>query len=238
MKKCIVNFVSDKYWFPKGQSRLLESLKKVGFDGDILTWKGDEFLQKELGCPLHSQAPYAFKTYTLMEAKKRGYDLVMWVDASFWAIKPLDKMFEFLEKKGWLMEASNGYVGQWCTDAALNSFGITREEAFKTRLFTAGGIGLNLTNAKSLEFLKQWHEKANDGVSFIGPWDNQDNSMGGWPTVRGHRHDMAIGSIIANKLGMDYLDDTFFSYYREEYKDHLPSGNICFILQGYYDGYK
>ena len=67
MKKAIIN-VGNGFWYPKGQKRLFDSLRSVGFDGDLLGLS----LSELNGCPPHSKVPYAFKPYSFLEAKRRG----------------------------------------------------------------------------------------------------------------------------------------------------------------------
>jgi hypothetical protein len=230
MNKCVINLVTPNAWYPNGQKRLINSLKKFGFDGDVLTWIGEN----KIGAPSHAAVPYAFKPYAFMEAKKRGYDLIQWCDASFWAIKSIDKVFQHLSEHGWVMQRDGNSVGKFCSDAALDKLGITRKEAMDISLFMAGGLGLNLKNEKASLFLDQWFEKANDGASFVGSWTNENLQVSKDPEVRGHRHDMAVGSVIAHKLGMDYLDEIFFSYFQgyEKLANQPKRKNVCMVLQG------
>ncbi len=115
------------------------------------------------------------------------------------------KALKVMEEAGWL-------VGQWATDASLAKLGMSRDAAMTVPMFSAGFTGLDLRNERSREFLRRWHAAAQDGVSFIGPWTNQDRKCSADPRVLGHRHDMTAASIIAHKLGMVPAKPTFMAY--------------------------
>ena len=232
MKKCIVNYISSTPWYPSGQERLLESLKDVNFDGDVLAFDDVNFKD----CPSHSDVPYAFKPYVITEAKNRGYDLILWLDASFWAIKSLDSIFKLMEEKGCAIQAGGEILGLWCSDIALKKFGISREEAIQQYISATGLLGLNMKNEKSVEFLNRWLAYAKEKICFKGDWRNVNHSVSNDDRVQGHRHDMTVGSFIINQLKMPLQDcHTLFStvgfYKKPESYKHLPS-SVCFCARG------
>ena len=130
--------------------------------------------------------------------------MALWLDASFFAIKPIDYLFYIIENKGYLMQNDNNRLGHWTHDRCLEKYDLTRDEAMKIKMYVAGCTGLNFNNSVSSEFLEQWLDAARDGFSFHVQWDNKNKRMSHDERGRGHRHDMSVGSIIANKLGMEY----------------------------------
>ena len=189
--------------FPRGIQRIKENLKKYHFKGDFNSW---EKLYPE-GSPTHQQIPFAFKPFCFYEAFRRGYQLILWMDSSIIIKQPIEPLFELIERDGYLFFQEDHSVGQFCKDDALEPLGITREESFTIPSCFAGVIGLNLADQRSMEFLRQWKERACDGITFSGPkWSD----VRGWPRtasqdprVNGHRHDQTAASVIALKLGMD-----------------------------------
>jgi len=189
--------------FSRGIQRIKEALTKCHFKGEFISW---EDLYPG-GSPTHQQVPFAFKPFCFYEALKRGYQLILWMDSSIIIKQPLEPLFEMIERDGYLIFQEDHSVGQYCKDDALEPLGITREESFTMPSCSAGVIGLNLADPRSMEFLRQWKERACDGISFSGPkW----SGVRGWPRtasqdprVNGHRHDQTAASVIALKLGMD-----------------------------------
>lgn len=234
MKTCIINLASNNSWYPKGQKRLKDSLNEYGYNGDLLFFKSES----EIKSPSHKSVPYAFKPYAFKYAERLGYTKILWLDASFWAIKKIDLVFDHIINNGYILENSGHKVGIWSTDICLNKFNINREEAMEISMFVAGFLGLNLENDISKEFLNRWYEKAKEKITFQGEWRNENKSVSQDERVQGHRHDMTVGSIIAKKyLNMNYLaENTYISYYGfyEKYKNdkNINTDNVCFLLRG------
>ncbi|HXX80931.1 MAG TPA: hypothetical protein VEI46_05235, partial [Thermodesulfovibrionales bacterium] len=145
--------------------------------------------------------------FCFYEAHKLGYQLILWMDASLIIKHPIEPLFELIERDGYLIFREDHSVGKYCKDEALNPLGITREESFSMPSCFAGLLGLNLADQRSMEFLRQWKERACDGITFAGPkWSGVQGcpqTASQDPRVHGHRHDQTAASVIALKLGMD-----------------------------------
>lgn len=230
MKTCIVNYISGGGWRPYGQKRLQESLGEFGYKGDVLL-----FNEKTLSCPPHSQTPYAFKLYALMEAYQRGYNLALWVDASFWARSNVDGLFEMIHNKNVVVQSSGFLIGQWTSDKCLQHMSIDREEAFDMVLFSGGLIGLNFKNYTAMTFFEEFYKYAKTGLCFRGAWKNRENEVSNNKRVLGHRHDMSVGSILMNKMNLPIQpNNTLFNYYKwhEGYKKKKDLSGVYFICEG------
>jgi hypothetical protein len=213
MKVCIVNFARGD-WYPRGQTRLLDTARRNGFDGDFLVYQ-DEM---QICCPRHEQVPYAFKVYAIDTAAEKGYDVIFYFDASVFVVKPLQPLIDHVVKEGYFFQSNGHIAGVWCKDSALASLGTTRERMMSIPSFSAGCIGLDLRHARSKEFLKEWMAYAVEGSTFTGSWTNDRQEVSVDPRVRGHRHDQAAASVIADRLGMRPLPDrTFMAYVGDAY---------------------
>ena len=225
MKKCIVNF-AEGAWYPKGQARLKTSLEQVGFDGDFIGYKS----HVQLECPPHSEVPYGFKPHALYKAMKMGYDLAIYADASIFARKDPAEIFNVVNSEGYFFEAAGHWTGTWCKDEALESLKVTRDEAMKIPMLTAGFVGLNFHSMKALTFLDCWLYYARDGISFPGPWWNKNQEASADPRVQGHRHDMTAASVLADRLAMKLHEcGTYLAYVGKQYAK--PKDSVIFLLQ-------
>ena len=200
--------------FPAGIQRIREDLQRHGFKGSMIAWEKDF----PTGSPTQEQAHGAFKPFCFYEAAKAGHDLVLWFDASIRVKQPIEPLFEMIREKGYLICQEKHTVGEFCTDAALATLAVTREEALQMQSCWSCVLGLNLSDQRSAEFLRQWRERAVDGVTFPGPkW----SGVLGWPRtasddprVKGHRYDQTAASVIALKLGMnDWMNPEVFASY-------------------------
>jgi hypothetical protein len=219
MKICVINFASGDY--VRGQERLRASLKKIGFAGDLL------FFTNELppDSPPHDDAPWAFKVYGFAEARRRGYDLALWIDSNGIAIRPLDRLFRRIQRSGYyLWGRRSAAVGEWISDRVLSSFNLSRDEAMKIPEIAAFCVGLNFRSETANRFLDEWLSRARDGFSFRGiPKEyslSLTNSNAGGvvstdPRVKGHRHDQTVASILAFKYRMKHSPDGCFDYVGE-----------------------
>lgn len=225
MKKCILNFAEGS-WYPMGQRRLYQSIKETGWDGEFVWWNSHE----DLGCPSHKDIPYAFKTAALMRAFEMGFSLALYVDASIYAAKPFDHVFDHIAEHGYFFEEAGHWTGTWTSDVALAKMGLTRDEAMQIPMLTAGFVGFDLKNDLALDFLAAWHGHSRDGVTFKGPWKNRNGEASSDARCEGHRHDMSVASILAHRMGMDLQKNgEVLAYVGHQYQE--PKESACFYLQ-------
>jgi len=231
MERCIVNYITRNAWHPHGQERLAKSLKMVGFDGDVLFFDNDNFK-----CVRHHETPYAFKLFVLEEARRLGYDVALWVDASFWAITPLVELFEKIKEHGFLCQCSGYSLGQWSSDISLQHLKLDREEAFRMNMFSGGFTGYDFRNEKVVAFFEEFLKEARIGTAFRGSWTNRKQEVSSDPRVMGHRHDMIVGTYLMHKHGLQMEEEnSLFCYYKwyQDFKTEKKlEGKIPFICEG------
>jgi hypothetical protein len=189
--------------FPGGISRLAADLRRDEFAGDFLYWSETY----PPGCPPHRDVPYAFKPFCLSQARARNYDLVLWIDSSIRLRRSITPLFERLLATGYVFFRERHSIGDYCSDAALKTLGIDRENSFRLPSIRGSVVGLNLARPQCIAFLENWLRLAQDGITFHGPkW----SGVRGWPVtasadprVKGHRHDQTAASVVALQLSMD-----------------------------------
>lgn len=219
MKRAVVNYASGG-WYPKGQARLRESMKVAGGAAEFIGFTD----HRNFGSPTHQQIPYAFKTHALMYCLRKKYDQVIFADSSIWAVKPWKPVWDLIGSQGYYIEEAGHWCGTWTKDKVLDRMGVSRDETMKMPMFTAGFVGLDLRKEVPVEFLKQWHAYACDGDSFKGTWGNENKQMSSDPRCKGHRHDMSVGSILANQMGFKMgKGGTFLAYIGKAYGQPKPS---------------
>jgi hypothetical protein len=206
MKHCILNF-SD-YKFSKGQDRLRDSLKEQAYVGDFISYS--EFA--DVGSKVHLEVPYQFKVYAIEKVRQMGYDVVLYCDASIWAIKNVMPVINHIIEKGYLMEYCGFSAGQFSTDICLKEFELTRDEAMNIPLHSAGFTGLNFKNELASNFFDKWLDSARKEVAFQGDWNNNQKQCSQDERCLGHRHDQTTSSIIAHQLKMERINPHFMQY--------------------------
>lgn len=209
-KHCIINFAKG-HWYPRGQARLIQSLKDTSYSGDLYAWNDE----RNLSVPPHEMMPYAFKIGAFNHVADLGHRIILWCDAAVFAIKDLTPIFDHIEKHGHLFFQSGFNCAQWTSDTCLEKAVVTRDQAEKMPMYMACCMGLNLDHPRSMEFLRQLTQQGLDGVSLPGSWRNENHEVSQDPRCQGHRHDQSIGSLVAAKLGMEVIvaHHSYFAYY-------------------------
>jgi hypothetical protein len=210
----VISLATSDEAYPRSLRRLERSLRRVRFRGDVLLWPPGSYPH---GCPPHLVVPFAFKPFCFAEARERGHRLLLWLDSSCLAVRPLDGLFEQLEREGYLLFRNADYrVGSWAADEALRALDLDRDEAMELPEVNAAAIGLNLDHPVAAEFLERWLDAARAGTAFRGvegddaftldrylelKW-NTNGSVSSDPRVLGHRHDQTVAGVLAHRLGM------------------------------------
>ena len=209
-KRCVVN-VATGHYVPI-QKRLVRSLADCGWSGGVLVWTDT----LPPGSPPHDAAPYGFKLHAIAEALRMGFTSLLWLDAPCFAARPLDPIFEAIERDGHCFVSGGEQLGNWTSDACLRAFGIDRDAAMKMALLNGAFIGVDLEHARTREWYRRIVQQCEAGL-FQGaaltehaPADvrarNIDKDTGHLsddPRCWGHRHDEAVGSCLAHLLGME-----------------------------------
>jgi hypothetical protein len=185
--RAIVNLSTKKYW--PGQARLIKSLKHKT-DAALFMYRSEA----EVGAPLHSENPYAFKVYAMEKAIEAGCQTILWLDASMYVLKDLTPLFEHIEKEGYFFQNSGWFNERWTNQKAKEYFG-TNGGA----MLSSGCIGFNLINAGAHRAFTEWKNSMLSGM-FKGSWDD-------------HRQDQTCISLIAYKSGLKLTENnTYFQY--------------------------
>lgn len=237
MKKYVVSFADGVGHYAKALMRLELSLKQVGFGGENEIFKGiNDYAH--IGSPPHKGAtnavPYAFKAYSIKKAIEEGADLILWCDSVVYATKSIKPIFDHIEKKGHLFFDNIGYsIGDYTSDACLDNFGMSREEAFNSKMVMACCMGFDVQNPVTKRFLVRYIAAASDCISYHGDWKNQDLQISNDMRVAGHRHDQSVASILIKQMGLEITraQDTYFAY--SEHKGKVPiADSVCLWSQG------
>lgn len=187
------------------------------------------------------ESAMGFKTFCLLEAQKAGYDVVLWMDVSNIAIRPLDPIFEIIEKQGYMINANQNQIwGEWCSDEVLEYIGISRENSFAIPEVDTSSLGIKFSHPVGAKFFQKWNEWAAEGFVFRGTREpvsiNEEFEAVKWninarvskhPRVKGHRHDQTAAGILAHQLGMNISSGIVTNKYAQAY----DNPNTVFLLE-------
>lgn len=199
----IVNFSTEHYL--NGQRRLSKSL-----NGHKQLMLND---YEAINSPTHNESPYEFKIHAI-EMAFQFDDIVLYCDASMYAIGDLTKIEEIIKRDGFFGQEAGHYVKDWCNDHTRQYFNLTETGLI---MFSAGLLGLDKGNHKAMDFFNQWKASAGAGC-FKGDWSS-------------HRHDMTCASIIAQRIGFKFQrGGSLMAYLGPGYSK--PEEGVVFYCQG------
>lgn len=190
------------------RERLKASLKLQGAKDDNLLFVEDD---KRPDWPNEN---YAFKVHAIKDAKDKGADIVIWLDANMIALKPISEFANIVEQNK-IMLPLNGFpgcfwsVGQWTDQPCLDYFGVRRDDAFKIHTVVSGFYGYDLRTEPAQFFFNQTFELCNKpeiaaGKRSTGRWVNVENKE-----HLGHRHDQSILSLLAYLNGVPLTEGVY-----------------------------
>ncbi|MFH1717514.1 MAG: hypothetical protein ABIF19_09210 [Planctomycetota bacterium] len=197
----ILNYATGR--FRRGQDRLRDECLEQRYKGDFYLVNEDH--EDFSRIPTHAQIPYGFKPAMMKLAQGRGYRYLLWCDSSIVPVAPLKRAFDIIRENGYMFLLCGHNCGVWCSDAALKTLGITREDAFDIPQIIGGCQGLDLNNELARDYLDRWYDLSRDGISFHGSHTNENHQVSTDDRVKGSRHDQVAGSVIAHQLGMDRI---------------------------------
>lgn len=210
-------------WYPKGLSRLRASLERFAPDCDLMMPA-----EHPAGCPSHRDSPYAFKPFLMNQAREAGYRVVIWMDVSAWAVKPIDPILEIIANRGCFFIRDGWNNGQWTSDAALPILGVTREESFDIPHLWAAAVGLDLSEPACNDFLDGMLDYAAKGA-FVGPWNNAHFRASKDSRVLGHRHDQTAASLLVHRLHLPAVPIARSPF--RQFSDPIPD-DVCVVARG------
>lgn len=206
-KPCIIS-VGIGAGYAAGIDRLDQSLRYNGFLGDTMFWK-----DYPKGCPRHEgEGQYNFKVFAFNAARAKGYKIIMWCDASLYAIADPMPMFDFINDKGLYFFKSGYPLSATATDRLLNG-SIKRESLVDVPEFATGCVGINFDNPWGRVFFQGWEALMEQGL-FGGNrvYDERDSRH---PLFKFSRQDQSVASMVLHKLDITTAgeDKNWISYY-------------------------
>lgn len=193
----------------------------------------------------YDYGPYCAKPFALEYARQQGADVAILLDASFFPIRPIQPLVEHIQRNGYYLCRNGFKVGEWTSDAMLESFGVSREAALEMEEISSYCVGLDFSSpfGPNREMLFSWRARASVGI-FAGPHTatGQPGRNPGFvstdPRVKGHRHDQSALSIIANRMGMDRLSERpDYTAYHLGYGGLFPNESTVLVNHGVIEGW-
>jgi hypothetical protein len=151
-----------------------------------------------------------------------------------YAKKPIDSIFDYIKKHGFIFFDNIGYsVGDYTSDACLEHFNVTRNESFNIPMIMACVMGFDFDNPLANQLFNEYMQLAKDETTYKGSWSNNNCEVSSDMRCKGHRHDQSVMSLILHKYKIEpiHAQSTFFAY--ETHRQVMPiSDSVCLFSQG------
>jgi hypothetical protein len=152
---------------------ILQSLQEVDFHGHFLLLNGGypNPTGKEMK---YVGVPYSFKIFMMLEAKKRGFEKVIWIDAACYAINNLQPLFDKLESSDAIFTPypPNYFASDTCNNIVfpktielLNS--LVNRDIRNDATINSIVFGLNFSSPIVNEFVEEYYSMVKLGLPFL-----------------------------------------------------------------------
>lgn len=209
---------------------ILQSLEEVGFNGHFLLLNGG--FPNPTGTEMkYIGVPYSFKIFMMLEAKKMGFEKVIWIDAACYAINNLEPLFDKLESSYAIFTP---FPPNYFSNDTINNIVFPKTIELLNSLvnrdirndFTINSIvfGLNFASPMVTEFVEEYYNMVKLGLPFLSSFPeeivftailNQPkyHSMFSDPTLNGrlYMHDYHVSKEDAKKYGYYFSQRQYYS---------------------------
>lgn len=172
---CIITYSSWNKPYRDFPERLKQSLYHTSYQGHFLYQIGGWPYVKEGGLCCFD-VPYAFKVCMFQEARKLGYQYVLWLDVAVIPLVNLENIFKELQHNQAIflvdrMPFREQRFFQYTSDidSLAKVLHSTRKKLTSCKHLNGKLIGLDLSCPENLNFLDEWYALAQSKLSFYSP---------------------------------------------------------------------
>lgn len=167
--RCIVTCVPYLNKYPELAREKTEHLRKTGFNGYYFYMVGG--YPNPTGREIqYVGVPYAMKIFAMLEAQKRGFQKVIWVDSAMMPLKDPSPLFEWLENNG-------AYIQGWRAPIAFCKYvlpdtrrllkELTGTDVLKTYYINTTVFGLKMDTELARSFIDEYFNMLDLGTPFL-----------------------------------------------------------------------
>ncbi len=164
--RCIVCYVSFNGIYSTLIKSLPERLEKVGFNGYLFYKIGG--IPNPTGKEIqYCGVPYCFKIFTMLEAQKKGFQKVLWIDASFSPLKDPSPLFDWIDKHDCFLKTHEPFSKFILPKTREVIQQVSGVDVLKSQYVSAQVIGFNLASPLAKEFINEYYRLLEIGYPFI-----------------------------------------------------------------------
>jgi hypothetical protein len=165
---CSTSLSSERTCMTKN---IKESLEKVGFNGYFYLFTGG-FPNPTNTELKYAGVPYCFKIFMMLEAKKLGFNKVIWIDAACYVVNNPEPLFDLLDENDVVFRSFPSNMFDSFNDTVfpqtielLNK--LTNKDIRNDRKINTIVFGLKLNSEKIQKFIEEYYEMVKIGLPFL-----------------------------------------------------------------------
>lgn len=178
-KKCFVcctPLFTDRY---NASLSMKQSLEEVGFNGYFLLLNGG--FPNPTGTEMkYAGVPYSFKIFMMLEAKKIGFERVIWLDAACYAVNNPERLFEIVAEDDAIFRAfpPNCFAPDTCINIVLPKTvdllcNLVNRDIRNDTNINSIIFGLNFASPKINAFVEEYYEMVKLGLPFLSAFPEE-----------------------------------------------------------------
>ena len=152
-------------------TNIKESLEKVGYNGYFYLFTGG-FPNPTNTELKYAGVPYCFKIFMMLEAKKLGFNKVIWIDAACYAVNNPEPLFELLDENDVVFRSFPHYMFDSFDNTVFPKTiellsKLTNKDIRNDRKINTIVFGLKLNSEKIQKFIEEYYEMVKIGLPFL-----------------------------------------------------------------------
>jgi len=178
-KNCIVcckPLFIERY---KDSETIVQSLEEVGFNGHFMILNGG--FPNPTGTEMkYAAVPYSFKIFMILEARKRVFDNILWIDSVCYAINNPEPIFDKIKKHDAIFRSfpPNCFESDSCNNTVFPKTieyinNLVNRDIRNDKLVNSIVFGLNLTSPRIIEFIQEYYEMVKQGLPFLSAFPEE-----------------------------------------------------------------
>lgn len=220
-KKGVLINASWGAWYPQGTDRLVRSAIYHGWEHDILTFKNEPINEY-----FKSEQPYTIKAAALVEAIRRGYTHILWLDCSCWFVDNPNKLMNIIDGENGLFIKSGYNLAQTSCDADLEWAESSRDEASQLDEVWSCMFGVDITSERGKAWVNMFLDGAERGVFGTS---REHNGASSDPRFLHARQDQTAASWAYHYAGFNNLREPSELL---EYTSEQTNPNAIILMRG------
>ena len=167
--RCFVTAVPYLRQYPELALSKTEQLRKSGFNGYYLYFVGG--YPNPTGNEIqYVGVPYSMKIFAMMEAQKRGFQNVIWLDSAAMPLRDPSPLFECLESAGAFIHGWGAPPNYWTyvfPETKKLLMKLTGTDVTRSFYINSVVFGLRMNTPLTRDFIDQYHQMLKLGTPFL-----------------------------------------------------------------------